>query len=203
MPCQHGCWIVSPMSIDAESYASPTGDRNVQPVAHFHLERNREPSRPLELPAIRTWITKQLRTLDQWDTPEPDQQLFEDCGAMIREAARRAAKAGLFDHYERHKRARHSTPAHAKAILQSILSATEPEPEFLTPPQVAKVMGVNPDKVRAWIRAGTLRATDVSEGTRPRYRVARTDVERFLEGRRKVTPPASRRKPRKTPLRYF
>ena len=47
--------------------------------------------------------------------------------------------------------------------------------ESLTPPQVAKRLGVNPDKVLHWIRKGELHAVNVTvkPGGRPKYRIAR------------------------------
>lgn len=200
MPCQRGCLIVGSVTVDAVSYASLTGNRNGQPVAIFYLERNREPSRPLESSAMRTWITKQLRILEDWDHPEPDQQLFEDCGGIVREAARRAASAGLLDHYQKHKRTRHCTSQDAKAVLSSILAALQPEPDFLTPPQAAKLLGTNPDKIRSLIRSGRLPAVDTSTSVRPRWKIKRTDVDAL---RRTATPPTTRHRPRDTEETFF
>ena len=81
---------------------------------------------------MKTWIAKQLKTLDEWDTPEPDQQLFEDCGAMVREGAERAASAGLLEQYTRHKRTRHCTPQDARAVLSSILAPNGSSPDYVT-----------------------------------------------------------------------
>jgi len=70
----------------------------------------------------------------------------------------------------------------------------------LTPPQVAKLLAVDVDRVRRWIRSGRLRGIDVSEnpGTgRPRFRVMREDLDAFMAGRI-VGPPPPRRPRRRT-----
>ena len=54
---------------------------------------------------------------------------------------------------------------------------------FLTPPQIAKRLRVCRDKVLAWIRKGDLRAFNVSDGRRPRYRVSEEDLAVFLNRR--------------------
>jgi len=67
----------------------------------------------------------------------------------------------------------------------------------LTPPQLARLWGISPDKVLNWIRSGELRAINVAAtpGGRPRYLIDRTDVQAF-ETRRAVVAviPLHRRK---------
>ena len=57
----------------------------------------------------------------------------------------------------------------------------------LTPPEVARMWGISPDKVLAWIHKGELRAINVaaSQNGRPRYRIDIKDLEDF-EARRSV-----------------
>ena len=59
---------------------------------------------------------------------------------------------------------------------------------MLTPPQVAKQLGVSPDKVRGWIRKGELHATDVAAGSggRRRNRISEEDLAKFLKDRQNV-----------------
>jgi excisionase family DNA binding protein len=69
--------------------------------------------------------------------------------------------------------------------------------EYLTPPEIAKRLRVNVDKVLTWIRSGELRAINVAtrRGCRPRYRVAVVDLESFLRSRAVVPPqPVTRRR---------
>jgi len=119
---------------------------------------------------------------------------------MVREAARRAASAGLLDHYQKHKRTRHCSPQDAKAVLSSILAAMKVEPEFLTPPQAAKLLSTNPDKIRSMIRLGELPAVDTSTGVRPRWKIKRSDVDAL---RRTAATPPTRHRPRDTEETFF
>jgi excisionase family DNA binding protein len=70
-----------------------------------------------------------------------------------------------------------------------------PEP-YLTPPEIAKLLRVSPEKVLGWIRRAELRAVNVGNGTRPRYRVSREWLDAFLQVR-EVQPPAPRQVRRK------
>ncbi len=72
----------------------------------------------------------------------------------------------------------------------------------LTPPEVAKLLRVRPDKVLAWIRSGRLRGYNVAEkeNGRPKYRVNRADLEAFTQQRSVIQSapkgrPAGRRLP--------
>lgn len=66
----------------------------------------------------------------------------------------------------------------------------EPSGMF-TPPQVAKQLGVSPDKILAWIRKGELHATNVAAvgSGRPRYRISAEDLAKFQAMRQNVKPP--------------
>jgi len=66
-----------------------------------------------------------------------------------------------------------------------------------TPPTIAKMLGVKPDKVLVWIRSGELIAFDISErrGNRPRWRILDEHLQEFLRSRQNVKPaPPQRRK---------
>jgi excisionase family DNA binding protein len=62
---------------------------------------------------------------------------------------------------------------------------------YLTPPEIAKLLRVSPEKVLGWIRRGKLKAVNVSDGFRPRYRVSQEDLDAFLKVR-EVQPPSPR-----------
>ncbi len=68
---------------------------------------------------------------------------------------------------------------------------TDSQSTFLTPPEIAKTLRVSSEKVLGWIRKAELTAINVGNGTRPRYRVRREDLESFLKSR-EVRPPAPR-----------
>jgi hypothetical protein len=68
-----------------------------------------------------------------------------------------------------------------------------------TPPKLAERWGVKPEKVIAFIRAGELRAFDVSvrpDSGRPRYRIPPDAIIEF-EARRSVISPTKPRERRK------
>jgi hypothetical protein len=72
-----------------------------------------------------------------------------------------------------------------------------PDWQYATPPQVAKLIGVDQAKILCWIRGCELVAIDTAEklGGRARYRITRADWEAFLE-RRKTTALRSQAEPR-------
>lgn len=80
-------------------------------------------------------------------------------------------------------------------------------PQYLTPPQVAKRLAVDPSRVRAWIVNGSLRAINVGDGSqRPRYRISPADLAAFEAARSAgPQPKISRVRRKKDPLitEYF
>jgi excisionase family DNA binding protein len=66
----------------------------------------------------------------------------------------------------------------------------------MTPTEVARLMRVSPDRIRAWIKAGELGAVDTARHRcgRPRYVVLPHHLVEFERRRRAVEPP---RKPRR------
>ena len=78
---------------------------------------------------------------------------------------------------------------------------------FLTPPQTGKLLGVSSATVIGWIRAGELRAVDLARrgASRPRYRISREELDRFLAGRavQTRTRPARRRRRDQRVIQFF
>lgn len=66
--------------------------------------------------------------------------------------------------------------------------------EYLTVPDIARMLHCRPAKIIGWIRAGRLRAVDLSDGGRPRFRVRKADLDAYLDDRQVVpqTRPARR-----------
>jgi excisionase family DNA binding protein len=54
---------------------------------------------------------------------------------------------------------------------------------YLTPPQAGRLLGVNADRVVGWIKSGKLRASNVSDKTRPRWRISPADLQAYLTAR--------------------
>lgn len=67
---------------------------------------------------------------------------------------------------------------------------------WLSPPQVAELLGVAHDKVLRFVREGELRAVDLSthRGKRPRWHISREDLDKFLARRSNSPPPKPRRR---------
>lgn len=78
--------------------------------------------------------------------------------------------------------------------------------EYLTPPTIAKRLGVSCEKIVGWILAGELRGSNLAArtGGRPRYRVSEADLAEFLEQRSaSVLPKAPRRRRAQSSGRRF
>lgn len=75
---------------------------------------------------------------------------------------------------------------------------------YLSPPVVAKRLGVTPESVLAWIRRGELRAFNLGSRTarRPRYKIDPADLEIFLSGRQVMAPVKATRGRRRDPEVY-
>ena len=85
------------------------------------------------------------------------------------------------------------SPRSALPILGKLLAwarEQKSKDDWLTPPQVAKMMGVKPDKILYWIHTGQLPAVNVAkkEGGRPQYAVTPAGLDIFTT-RRSTRPP--------------
>lgn len=77
---------------------------------------------------------------------------------------------------------------------------------YLTPPEVASLLRVRVSKVLAWIRAGELRAVDVSTIPgcgRARWRISETALQEWENRRAAKPPPMIQRRRRPTFKEYF
>lgn len=65
----------------------------------------------------------------------------------------------------------------------------------LTPPEIAKGLGVDVHTVLAWIKSGQLTARRLGSGTvRPRFRVAQSALDAFLRSRETSAPSRPKRR---------
>ena len=73
------------------------------------------------------------------------------------------------------------------------------EQQWLSPPQIAELLGVAHLKILRFIRNGELRAFDLSSrrGERPRWKISPSDLESFLARRAATPPPTPVRRKRK------
>ena len=68
--------------------------------------------------------------------------------------------------------------------------------KFLTPPMVAKILGVAPEQVLGYIARGELRAINTSLGDLPRWKIDPDDFDKCCEARSnspKTAKPSRRR----------
>jgi hypothetical protein len=74
---------------------------------------------------------------------------------------------------------------------------TMTQEKWTTPPAIARMLGVTNNKILDAIRCGKLKAVNLSEGDRPRWKVSPTDLQRFLDSKSNqiavTEPPRSRR----------
>ncbi len=72
-------------------------------------------------------------------------------------------------------------------------------PRYFSPPELAKLWGVNANKVLGFVRTGELRAVNVAASTlgRARWRISPSDIAVF-EQRRSAVAPQKTRPRRKT-----
>ena len=70
-------------------------------------------------------------------------------------------------------------------------SKTDSLKPYMTPPEIAELLRASPEKLLRWIRKAELKAVNVRDGLRPRYRLRCEDLDEFLRSR-KVHPPATR-----------
>jgi excisionase family DNA binding protein len=93
------------------------------------------------------------------------------------------------------------------ALLERIVRAVAAElqrqatpPAYYTPPDIAKLLGIDSSKVIAWINRGELRAVNVAEskdGKRSRWRIPQESLDDFLRLRASPSaPPVVRSQPR-------
>jgi hypothetical protein len=78
--------------------------------------------------------------------------------------------------------------------------------KMLSPPQAAKLMGVDPHKVTAFIKSGDLVAFDLASpgSRRPRWRIAEDALETFLLRRQsRPAPPARKRRRQPAEVKEF
>lgn len=77
--------------------------------------------------------------------------------------------------------------------------STDASGRYLTPPEIAKRLRVSNGKVLGWIRRAELKAVNVGNGFRPRYRISPDGLASFLASREVQPPPPPARRKRRMP----
>ena len=78
-------------------------------------------------------------------------------------------------------------------------TASPAAPSFLSLPETAKLLRINESKLIHWIRTGELTAIDLSQNRnqRPRWKVSREELDRFLRSRQSTPAPEPPKRQRK------
>jgi len=78
--------------------------------------------------------------------------------------------------------------------------------QYYSPQQAAEVLACDDEQVLFWIHSGQLPATNVAKspnGQRPRWRIAASDLGKFLISRRNTPPaPPAKRQIQRIPKNY-
>jgi excisionase family DNA binding protein len=76
---------------------------------------------------------------------------------------------------------------------------------FYTPPQIAKLLGIEAEKVLGWIRRGELAGVNVVDrtGGRARWRVSSDALDDFLKRRQAAKPAAVSRRRKNQPADFI
>ena len=76
--------------------------------------------------------------------------------------------------------------------------------EFLTVNDIAKMLKVQPDKVRGFVHRKELKASNIgAKSTRPRWIIARADFEAFLDARSNQQPAKKKPTRKRTPAKEY
>jgi hypothetical protein len=83
---------------------------------------------------------------------------------------------------------------------------TTTQEKWTTPPAIARMLGVTNNKILDAIRSGKLKAVNLSEGSKPRWKVSPDDLQRFLDSKSNqvaVTEPKRERRSIPRPTRNW
>jgi hypothetical protein len=150
---------------------------------------------------LYSWLREQcdyVATMAREFDPDPCNDL--EAAEIVEEARRRCCRFGFDD---LGKQVHVISARSALPILGKMLTWAREQKskgDWLTPPQVARIMGIKADKVLYWIHTGQLHAHNVAkdEGGRPQFVVPPADLELF-KTRRSTQPPVRVKRARPEP----
>jgi excisionase family DNA binding protein len=79
----------------------------------------------------------------------------------------------------------------------------QPAPEYLSVKQAARIMGLSIKRIREAVIRREMAASNIGSEARPVYRIARGDLEKWLEERKRGGPSPARAELRAIVERYF
>jgi excisionase family DNA binding protein len=147
---------------------------------------------------FKNWLTARLSELE----PRIGEPPGPEWAAIVAEAKHYCYALGFHDFALSLPDAEKvKTPLTAANQLRRCLAMLDsppavPDSDVLDPPDVASLLGCSPDTVRDWIRSGQLRASNVANGNRPRWKIQRSDLETFLQTRQPDPAPPQRERRR-------
>ena len=147
----------------------------------------------MSIAALKTWIQARLSEVES-TIGEPSRHN----AAIVAELKQRCYEAGLYELSLSLPivQTKHGVSAAAQLhrMLGEIDSPAAVEGDYLTPPQVARILHTTPERVIRWIRDGSLTTTNMSRGQRPRYRITRANLASYLERGPERPQPRTRRR---------
>jgi len=155
----------------------------------------------MSIKKLRRYLQQQFDAVASLDREcDPDYFVDIEVGQIVEEARRRCCELG-FD--EIGGEVGTLSPRNALPILGTLLTwarEKRSETDAMSPPKVAKMFGVKPDKVLYWIHSGQLEAVNIAkdEGNRPQYAVTPAGLDTFTR-RRSTRPPTKMRRQRPRP----
>ena len=140
----------------------------------------------MTIPKFRKWLQQHIAYLTDIDEHgQPDRHPFE----LRDEAYRHAADLGLHT----------CLAAYRKRPLECLVAMLDAIPSSLTPPVIARRLGVSSDTVRSWCINRTLKASNVGKG-RNKWLIKEDDLQAFLQLRQPQ--PKITHKPKTRSKRY-
>jgi excisionase family DNA binding protein len=164
--------------------------------------------KPKSIADLVTWLRKEydaLAHLDKYGPPDDaDESFFVglEVADIVGNAQRVASEFGA-PAYEVPPK---PTPREGMTAVGRLVRWAQDESpsEVFTVTEAARHLKVKTDTVRSWINSGRLKAANTGAGSRPRWRIAWDDLDRFLAGRsREPAPKPSKRRVPKSTKQYF
>jgi len=145
---------------------------------------------PADRKAFIAWTKDAIAYLEPLAYTFDDPELLEFVATVVRHAKHHAYSLKLYTIADKLPERQGKTTLDGLLRLRECLPKRKPRTDKLTPPQVARVLGVSPETVRGWIRSGELKAVNLADpqSPRPRYRIERDALTSFATGRETIAP---------------
>lgn len=147
---------------------------------------------------FRRWLQQKIDYLQAF----PDECRWQEDAIDIQRFIDEAYQYAVDLHLPKAAAACKKGPA-LRRLMECLNAIPETDGETLTPPQIARMLGVKSDTVRNWIKRKQLTASNVAQpGKKKQWKVKRDDLDAFLEKRQPDERPTAKRKPKLLVQRY-